>query len=78
MALSPTTIKYIAIAVVVVVLVMLISALLWDLLKIVVGVLVAGALIYLGFRMILGKGLPKGIKSAVEKAVRSDEGESEK
>ncbi|MBX3475484.1 MAG: hypothetical protein KF754_13985 [Planctomycetes bacterium] len=69
MALSPTAIKYIAIGVLVVLLAMFVGALLWDILKIALGILVGGGLIYLGVRFLLGKGLPKSMENAAKKVV---------
>lgn len=69
MALSPTAIKYIAIAILVVLVAMFIGALLWDILKIALGVLIGAGLIYLGFRFLLGKGLPKAMEDAAKKVV---------
>jgi len=67
MALSPTTIKYIAIGVGITLAVLFVGALLWDILKIALGILVGVGLIYLGLRFLLGKGLPKGIEDAAKK-----------
>lgn len=72
MALSATTIRYIVIAVVVVVLAMFIGALVWDFLKIALGVLIGGGLIYLGFRFLLGKGLPKPMADVAKKVIDAD------
>ncbi len=69
MALSATTIKYILIAVVVVLLAMFVAALVWDFLKIALGVLVGGGLVYLGVRFLLGKGLPKPMADAAKKVI---------
>ena len=69
MALSPTTVKYIAIGVLIAVAVLLIGAIVWDLLKIVAGLLIGGGLIYLGVRFLMGKGLPKNMEKLVDKAV---------
>lgn len=67
MALSPTAIKYIAIGIGVVMVAMFIGALLWDILKVALGVLVGVGLIYLGLRFLLGKGLPKSMEEAAKK-----------
>lgn len=75
MALSPTTIKYIAIAVLIAVGVLLIGAIVWDILKIVAGLLIGGGLIYLGMRFLLGKGLPANMQKLTDKAMKSDEEE---
>lgn len=75
MALPPTAIKYIAIAVIVAVAILLIGAIMWDILKIAVGLLIGGGLIYLGFRFLLGKGLPSNMKKLADKAMKSDDGE---
>lgn len=66
MSLSPQTIKYILIAGAAVLVVVIIGSLLWDFLKIVAGVLIGGGLIYLGFRFLLGKGLPKSVEQAMK------------
>ncbi|MCA8912104.1 MAG: hypothetical protein KDB82_10395 [Planctomycetes bacterium] len=71
MALSPTTVKYIAIGVLIAVAVLLIGAIVWDLLKIVAGLLIGGGLIYLGVRFLMGKGLPKNMEKLVDKAVNA-------
>ena len=71
MALSPTTVKYIAIGVVIVVAVLIIGAIVIDILKVVVGLLIGGGLIYLGIRFLMGKGLPKNMEKLVEKAVKA-------
>ena len=75
MALSPTAVKYIAIVVVVVVAVLMIGAIVIDFLKIVVGLLIGGGLIYLGIRFLLGKGLPKNVEKLVDKAVKASKEE---
>jgi hypothetical protein len=72
MALSPTTIKYIAIGVVIAVGIIVVGAIIWDALKIAVGLLFGFGLIYLGVRFLMGKGLPKNVEKLVEKAVKQD------
>ena len=69
MALSPTTVKYIAIGVLIAVAVLLIGAIVWDVLKVIAGLLIGGGLIYLGIRFLMGKGLPKNMEKLVDKAV---------
>ena len=71
MALSPTTVKYIAIGVLIAVGVLLIGAIVWDILKVVAGLLIGFGLIYLGIRFLLGKGLPKNMEKLVDKAVKA-------
>jgi hypothetical protein len=71
MALSPTAVKYIAIGVVVAVAILLVGAIIVDVLKVVLGLLIGGALIYLGVRFLMGKGLPKGMEKMVDKAVKA-------
>jgi len=71
MALSPTAVKYIAIGVVIVVAVLIVGAIVIDILKVVVGLLIGGGLIYLGIRFLMGKGLPKNMEKLVEKAVKA-------
>jgi hypothetical protein len=70
MALSPTHIKWIAIIVAVVAVVFLVVSFVWDALKIALGLLIGGGLIYLGFRFLLGKGLPPGLKRLAGKAAK--------
>jgi O-antigen/teichoic acid export membrane protein len=70
MALPPTAVKWIAIVVLVVVVVFLVVSIVWEALKIAVGLLIGGALIYLGVRFLLGKGLPKPLKRAADKALK--------
>lgn len=64
--------KYIAIGVVIVVAILIIGAIVWDMLKIAIGLIVGFGLIYLGIRFMLGKGLPKGLEKVVKKAVKED------
>ena len=71
MALSPTTVKYIAIGVLIAVGVLLIGAIVWDILKVVAGLLIGFGLIYLGIRFLLGKGLPKNMEKLVDNAVKA-------
>ncbi len=71
MALSPTTIKYISIAVVVVVVCLLVVSIVWDALKLAVGLLIGLGLIYLGVRFLFGKGLPSGMKKLADKALKA-------
>ena len=71
MALSPTTVKYIAIGVLIAVGVLLIGAIVWDILKVVAGLLIGFGLIYLGIRFLLGKGRPKNMEKLVDKAVKA-------
>ena len=71
MALSPTTVKYIAIGVLIAVGVLLIGAIVWDILKVVAGLLIGFGLIYLGIRFLMGKGLPKNMEKLVDKAVKA-------
>jgi hypothetical protein len=78
MALSPTTVKYIAIGVLIAVAVLLIGAIVWDVLKVVAGLLIGGGLIYLGVRFLMGKGLPKNMEKLVDKAVKASKDEDEK
>ena len=78
MALSPTAVKYIAIGVVIVVAVLIIGAIVIDFLKVVVGLLIGGGLIYLGVRFLIGKGLPKNMEKLVEKAVKAGKEEEKK
>ncbi len=75
MALPPTAVKYIAIAVIIVVGIFVIGALVWDILKIAVGLLIGGGLIYLGMRFLMGKGLPPKVKKLADKALSSEEDE---
>lgn len=69
MALSPKHVKYMVIGVLVVVVGIFALSLLWQMLKIAVGVLIGLVLIYLGVRFMLGKGLPKKLEKAVNKAL---------
>ena len=69
MALSPKHVKYMVIGVLVVVVGIFALSLLWQMLKIAVGVLIGLTLIYLGVRFLLGKGLPKKLEKAVNKAL---------
>jgi hypothetical protein len=69
MALSTTTVKYILIGVGLVLLGLFVLSLFWDVLKLVLGVVVGGGLIWLGFRFLMGKGLPKGVEKAAKKVV---------
>ncbi|MBK8207120.1 MAG: hypothetical protein IPK87_10095 [Planctomycetes bacterium] len=78
MALSPTTIKYIAIAIVVVVVCLLVVSIVWDALKIAVGLLIGLGLIYLGVRFLFGKGLPSSMKMLADKALKAGKDEAEK
>ncbi len=61
MALSSTQIKWIAIITVVVIAVIIVASLLWEVIKIVAGVVIGGGLIYLGLRFLFGGGFPKPI-----------------
>jgi len=72
MALPPNAVKYIAIGVVVVVAILMIGAIVWDFLKIAIGLLIGFGLIYLGIRFMMGKGLPKGLEKVVKKAVKDE------
>ncbi|MEZ5994114.1 MAG: hypothetical protein R3E76_17405 [Planctomycetota bacterium] len=63
--------KYIAIGVLIAVGVLLIGAIVWDILKVVAGLLIGFGLIYLGIRFLLGKGLPKNMEKLVDKAVKA-------
>lgn len=78
MALPPTAVKYIAIGVIVIVAVVVIGAIIWDILKIAVGLLIGGGLIYLGVRFLLGKGLPKNVKDLADKVRKSDDDKDSK
>lgn len=71
MALSPTAIKYIAIAVVVLVACLLIVSIVWDALKLAIGLLIGVGLIYLGIRFLFGKGLPPAMKKVADKALKT-------
>jgi hypothetical protein len=70
MALSPNHIKWIAIVVAVVAIVFLVVSFIWDAMKIALGLLIGGGLIYLGFRFLLGKGLPPTLKRMAGKAAK--------
>lgn len=78
MAFSPRQIKYVAGGVLVVVVGIFALSLLWEVLKIAGGLLIGCGLIYLGFRFLLGKGLPKSLDKVVDKALsdKSDKEES--
>lgn len=71
MALSPTAVKYIAIAVVVLVASLLIVSIVWDALKLAIGLLIGVGLIYLGIRFLFGKGLPPAMKKVADKALKT-------
>lgn len=71
MALSPQAIKYISIGVLVVIAALIIGSIIWDFLKIAVGLLVGVGLIYLGLRYMLGFGLPKSMANMVDKAMKA-------
>ena len=71
MALSPQAIKYISIGVLVVIAAVIIGSIIWDFLKIAVGLLVGVGLIYLGLRYMLGFGLPKSMANMVDKAMKA-------
>ncbi|MEE9311336.1 MAG: hypothetical protein V3V10_02880 [Planctomycetota bacterium] len=68
MALSPRTIKYIAVGVIVVVVGLVITSYVWDLLKTAIGVGIGVAFVVIGIRVMFGKGLPSSIEKAVNKA----------
>ncbi len=70
MALSPGTVKYIAIAVVIVVVCLLVVSIVWEALKIAIGLIIGLGLIYLGVRFIMGKGLPPAMKKVADKALK--------
>lgn len=72
MALSPKTIKYIAITVVIVVAGLMIGMFVWDLLKTAIGLLLGFGLVYIGVRVMFGKGLPKQLEKVVNKATGGD------
>ena len=69
MAVSKTTLKYIAIAAGVVLLAMFVVSLFWDAIRLVLGLLVALGLIWLGMRFLRGKGLPQGVEKAARKVI---------
>ncbi|MBE7491975.1 MAG: hypothetical protein HS108_09520 [Planctomycetes bacterium] len=69
MPLSPTAVKYLAIGILVLLGAMFIGALLWDILKIALGLLIGLGLIYLGLRFLAGKGLPRAMEDAAKKVV---------
>ncbi|MBX3458438.1 MAG: hypothetical protein KF696_00570 [Planctomycetes bacterium] len=71
MALSPTAVKYIAIAIVVLVACLLIVSIVWDALKLAIGLLIGVGLIYLGIRFLFGKGLPPAMKKVADKALKT-------
>jgi hypothetical protein len=71
MALSSTTVKYISIGVLAVVVILIVGAILIDLLKVAIGLIIGLGLIYLGVRFLMGKGLPKGMEKMVDKAVKA-------
>jgi hypothetical protein len=71
MAMSPSQVKFIAIAVVIIVVCLLVVSIVWDALKIAVGMIVGLGLIYLGIRFILGKGLPPAMKKVADKALKA-------
>ncbi len=71
MALSPSTIKYIAIAVLIVVVCLLVISIVWQALQVALGLIIGLGLIYLGVRFILGKGLPPAMKKVADKAVKT-------
>jgi divalent metal cation (Fe/Co/Zn/Cd) transporter len=74
-------VKYIAVGTLVAVAVLVIGAVVWDVLKVVVGILIGGGLIYLGIRFLIGKGLPKNMEKLVDRAVKAskdDETEEKK
>jgi hypothetical protein len=70
MALSPTNVKYIAIGVLIFVACLLVVSIVWDALKIALGLIIGLGLIYLGVRFILGKGLPPAMKKVADKALK--------
>jgi sulfite exporter TauE/SafE len=69
MALSSTSVKYILIGAALVLVGLFVVSLVWEGLKIALGVLIGGALIWLGFRFLMGKGLPKGVEKAAKKVI---------
>jgi sulfite exporter TauE/SafE len=69
MALSSTSVKYLLIGAALVLVGLFIVSLVWEGLKIALGVLIGGALIWLGFRFLMGKGLPKGVEKAAKKVI---------
>jgi sulfite exporter TauE/SafE len=69
MALSSTSVKYILIGAALVLVGLFIVSLVWEGLKIALGVLIGGALIWMGFRFLMGKGLPKGVEKAAKKVI---------
>lgn len=78
MALSPKTIKYIAIGVVVVVVGLVITSYVWDLLKTAIGVGIGVAFVVIGIRVMFGKGLPSSIEKAVNKATGGEDKDKDK
>jgi hypothetical protein len=71
MALSSTTIKYLAIGVIIAVACLIVVSIIWDALKIALGLLIGLGLIYLGIRFIMGKGLPPTVKKLADKALKA-------
>lgn len=69
MALSSTSVKYILIGAAMVLVGLFVLSFVWDALKVAVGVLVGAGLIYLGFRFLMGKGLPKGVEKAAKQVI---------
>jgi hypothetical protein len=78
MALSSTQVKYIAIGVLAVVVILIVGSILVDLLKVAIGVIIGLGLIYLGVRFLMGKGLPKGMAKMVDKAVKATKDDEKK
>ncbi|MDC1142916.1 hypothetical protein OAU50_07465 [Planctomycetota bacterium] len=73
MALSPTAVKYIAIAVILVVVGAVVLSALWEFLMTAIGILIGVGLVVIGFRVMFGKGLPKPIEKAVNKATGGED-----
>jgi hypothetical protein len=78
MALTSTQVKYISIGVLAVVVMLVVGAILIDLLKVAIGLLIGLGLIYLGVRFLMGKGLPKGMEKMVDKAVKATKDDEKK
>jgi hypothetical protein len=78
MALSSTTVKYISIGVLAVVVILIVGAILIDLLKVAIGLIIGLGLIYLGVRFLMGKGLPKNMEKLVDKAVKATKDDDKK
>jgi hypothetical protein len=78
MALSSTTVKYISIGVLAIVVILIVGAILIDLLKVAIGLIIGLGLIYLGVRFLMGKGLPKNMEKLVDKAVKATKDDDKK